>query len=900
MRKMRNPLIKRIPKELISDWHKYLVIIVFMVVMIGVISGMYVGHDSMLASINAGREQLNLEDGCFELSKRASGGLLEDISTGEMADVRQHFIDKGMRKADKEVAKAIDEELDQHVREAIEEGVRAQCEAYGITDEDMISEQIDTAIEESYEEALAEARETDEFKEAETEAYEEAHDTVIEKVDEEWDDIADRYDLNEKGFTPVPVTITEHFYREEDEDYDNNGTADATVRIYKSDSSIDMASFNYGRAPRKDNEIAIDRMHADNTGIALGDTISIGGRKFEVVGLLSYVNYLTLHESNTDLMFDAFGFDVAMVTPEAFTQLHSRIHYNYAYQYVNKPADKIEQADHSEAFLKSLITQTLVYDNEIEDYLPEYLRQATNFAPSDIEGDSSATSILCYILIGVIAFIFAITISNTIDKESSVIGTLRASGYSRTELVIHYMSMPLIVTLIGAVLGNVVGYTLFRSFAVNLYYESYSLPACQPIWSNTALIKTTVIPLILMFCINLTVIVRKLQLSPLKFLRHDLARSRRTKARRLPGWSFMRRFRLRILFQNMPNYLVLIVGVVFIELMMCFAFGLPDSLSYYADSAPDMVFADYQYMLMDYQDEDGDVIETSEETAERFSAKSLMYPKKRSSMRVGMGSGGDESTTVYGIAEDSNYVPLGEFTHDNGVYISSAFASKFDLTAGDSIILNEEYENRSYDFTVEGIVEYDGGIAAFMRNDDFNELFDHDEEEFSGYFSRNEITDIDEQYIATVITVDDILKVAKQLDHSLGGIVGMFRYALVVLAAALIYLLAKIIIERNEHSISMVKILGFKNGEIGSLYIIPTAGVVVLFSIIGFGLGYYLMMWVFKAFMLQMDGYFAFYMKPESMVLAVVYMLIGYAFVSLVDLIRIKRIPLDVALKNVE
>ena len=159
---------------------------------------------------------------------------------------------------------------------------------------------------------------------------------------------------------------------------------------------------------------------------------------------------------------------------------------------------------------------------------------------------------------------------------------------------------------------------------------------------------------------------------------------------------------------------------------------------------------------------------------------------------------------------------------------------------------------------------------------------------------------MDEQDIATVITVDDIRKVTKQLDHSLGGVVDVFKYALVVMTAALIYLLAKIIIERNEHSISMVKILGFKNGEIGRLYIIPTAIVVVLFSIISFGIGYYLMIWVFKVFMLQMDGYFAFYMKPESMVLSVVYLLIGYAFVSLIDLFRIRRIPLDVALKNVE
>ena len=123
---------------------------------------------------------------------------------------------------------------------------------------------------------------------------------------------------------------------------------------------------------------------------------------------------------------------------------------------------------------------------------------------------------------------------------------------------------------------------------------------------------------------------------------------------------------------------------------------------------------------------------------------------------------------------------------------------------------------------------------------------------------------------------------------------------MIVLSASLIYLLAKIIIERNEHSISMAKILGFGNGEIGSLYMTPTAIVVCLFTAAGFAAGYFLMIWIFKVFMLQMDGYFAFHMEPLSMVLSIVYLLIGYAFVSLLDFRRIKRIPLDVALKNVE
>jgi putative ABC transport system permease protein len=41
-------------------------------------------------------------------------------------------------------------------------------------------------------------------------------------------------------------------------------------------------------------------------------------------------------------------------------------------------------------------------------------------------------------------------------------------------------------------------------------------------------------------------------------------------------------------------------------------------------------------------------------------------------------------------------------------------------------------------------------------------------------------------------------------------------------------------------------------------------------------------------------------MTPSSMILTVVYLLVGYAMVSLVDLARIRRIPLDVALKNIE
>lgn len=778
---MKNPLIRRVPRELKSEWHKYIVIIFFMIIMIGVISGMYVGHDSMLSAIDSGRKKLSIEDGRFELKTKATQDLLDDI------------------KDDK-----------------------------------------------------------------------------------------------------IPVTLYEHFYRNESEDNNKDGKEDATIRIYKSDSKIDGASFLSGRAPQKDDEIAIDRMHADNVGIKIGDKIKVGKKKFEVVGLLSYVNYLTLHESNTDLMFDAFGFDVAMVTPDAFDKLTARVHYNYAFTYDNTPSDDIKKSKFSDDFLDDLIKTSLSHRNSIVDYVPEYSNQASNFAPSDIDSDTTSTSILCYILIGVIAFIFAITISNTIERESTVIGTLRASGYSKRELVIHYMSMPVVITLIGAVLGNIIGYTAFRKVALNLYYNSYSLPACSLKWSSTALIKTTIIPLLLMFLINLFIIIKRLQLSPLRFLRNDLTKAKREKARRLPRWSFLSRFRLRILLQNIPNYLVLTFGVIFIELMLCFAFGLPDSLNYYAKKAPDMMFADYQYILMNSVDASGNVIKTSEETAEKFSSKKLMYPKDKNSLFSEYGSGKDEAVTVYGVSTNSKYVNIPKKLDGNNVYISSAFADKFNLKKGDKIKLHEEYAKDKYSFKVAGFVDYDGGIAVFMNNDCYNKTFDYAKGAFNGYFSKNEITDIDEQSIATVITADDIKKVTAQLQHSMGDVFVVFKFALIALSAALIYLLAKIIIEKNEKSISMTKILGFKNREIASLYIFSTAIIIVLFTVIGFLIGYQLMLYIFRLFILQTDGYFAFYMRVPSMLLSMVYLLIGYIIVSIIDYRRIKKIPMDIALKNID
>ena len=684
--RVKNPLHKRIPRELSGDWKKYLVVSLFLILTISFVSGMYVANGSMLKAAGDGVEKYKLEDGHFELNARPDEALLSAIESGRKADVKQYYLDKAKRELDDKFESEFTEKFDAEFTPKFDEEFTSQIRqiliAQGLTEE-MADAMLQTAVEQARESgAYSEAYDAA-YKEAWPKAYDEAYEKawkeIQDKIDEEYADAEEKYELNDPDFKEVPVKLYENFYRNEDEDYNNDGVADGTIRVYPKTEGINEACILKGRLPETEDEIAIDRMHADNVGIKVGDEVTVSGNSYKVVGLIAYVNYATLHEKSTDLMFDALKFDVAMVTDEGFARLGKALHYVYAWKYVTDPADEKEEKHFSDNFMKALLTQTVAGDNELEDYAPKYANPAITFATEDMGSDEAMGGVLLDILIVIIAFIFAVTISNTITKEASAIGTLRASGYTKGELVRHYLSMPVVVTLLAAAIGNLLGYTVFKNVVVGMYYNSYSLPTYETIWSAEAFLKTTLIPVVLMFVVNLIVIIRMMQHTPLQFLRHDLKKTKRKKAMRLPRWKFLSRFRLRIIFQNIPNYLILFFGIFFITVMLAMAVGMPATLDYYKQNAKDMLFAKYQYVLKSVEDEDGNPVDTENKDAERFDMYSL---QKR-------GTSLDEEVSVYGIIKDSRYVKIEglEALEENEVYISTSFRDKYSLAVGDTVQL---------------------------------------------------------------------------------------------------------------------------------------------------------------------------------------------------------------------
>ena len=669
------------------------------------------------------------------------------------------------------------------------------------------------------------------------------------------------------------VKLYNNFYVEEETD-----DFDSTIRIFAGRNDVNKVSLLSGEIPREKNEIALDRLYAKNNNLSVGDDFSLAGKSLKIVGIAALPDYSALFQNNTDFMFDSIKFGVAIMTEDGFESMGEKhIHYSYSWKYDTPPKDPKETKDMAEDLMKAISTKA-----QLIEFIPRCSSNAINFAGDDLGGDRAMFLTMMYILIVIIAFVFAITTGNTISRESNVIGTLRASGYTKAELIRHYMAAPIIVLLIAAVVGNVLGYTIFKDIMADLYLGSYSLTSYETLWNATAFIDTTVIPIAIMVLINFVMLARMLSLSPLKFIRRDLKRHQKKKAFKLnTKIGIMIRFRLRVIFQNIPNYITIFVGAFFAGFILVFGTMFIPLLDYVEDETLSDMIAQHQYILKA-------PAETNSSDAEKYCVGSLKTTD----------SNFTEDISIYGFSDNSRYF------HDdlsNGkVYISSAYSDKYGLEKGDTFTLKEDFGDKKYTFNVDGIYDNPTTLAVFVSRDKFNEMLGNDKDYYSGYLSDKGIDDIDDSLISAEITKDDFTKSSEQLKKSMGNMMNVFWILGVAVFMLVIYLLAKIIIEKNSQSISIAKILGYNRKEVNKIYIHTTTIVTVISLIAVLPIISTLLNFVWHVMMMEFTGWIPCVIQWSVYLKVVAIGIITYAVVAMLLMRQTNKIPLEEALKNVE
>lgn len=704
--------------------------------------------------------------------------------------------------------------------------------------------------------------------------------TAFEATDEQLDAAADA--ANDAGTGGTDIVRNWSFDADFNHAQGDDGR-DRTLRVYQHRTQVDLAAYAEGRVPEAADEVAIDRVFATNNGITVGEEVELFGQRFTVCGIMTTSDNQALFQNNSDFTVNTLTFGVAEVSESGFAALEATGHqpaHTYSARFADRDLTVAQRTDAEKDMMRALSTAGATVD----DLTDSSANQGIGYAADDVSGDSTMWSVLLYMIIVIMAFVFVVLTSGTIEEESAIIGTLLASGYRRRELVTHYLALPAAVGIAAAVVGNVAGYTLMSEPMRNLYYGSYSLPPYYATWSWGVFAQTTVLPVATLVGITLLGLLRKMGHTPLEFLRHETSKGGVKRGFALPErLSFIARFRMRVFLRNLGNFATLFVGIGFASMLLLFSLAILPTMTHYAENLHNNVVAEHMYTLKA-------PLEVDNAQAEKYAVYSLEYDR-------GEGSG-TETITVYGVPEDSRYwddLAVG----DGHVVFGNGLIDKFRFADGQTVNLYDKYEDETREVTYEG----DGctwgtksDMAVYMSLDDFNRFFGNDAGYFNGYAS-DQALDLDARYLTSDLTPESMDAIGEQFVGMMDDMIGMLVGLSVFIFLVFMYLLTKSVVDRSARAISYMKVFGYRDSEISRLYVRSITLTVAVSLVVCQPLIIGGLTLLFRAMLLAYNGNIEIYVPMAAIAEVIAIGFATYLAVALLHIRRIKRVPLALALK---
>ena len=180
--------------------------------------------------------------------------------------------------------------------------------------------------------------------------------------------------------------------------------------------------------------------------------------------------------------------------------------------------------------------------------------------------------------------------------------------------------------------------------------------------------------------------------------------------------------------------------------------------------------------------------------------------------------GNNPDVTLLGLTKDNPYFDADVKKGMNRVILSSAAAQKYQLKKGDKIVLTDEEEDRDYTFTVDGVTEYSTGLYVFMNIDSMRELFSESDDYYNVIFSDHALS-IPSGRLYSVLTKSQVKKSSNIFITMMMPMIYTLITVSVVIFCVVMYLMMKVMIDRSSFGISLIKIFGYRIGEIRKLYL---------------------------------------------------------------------------------
>ena len=437
----------------------------------------------------------------------------------------------------------------------------------------------------------------------------------------------------------------------------------------------------------------------------------------------------------------------------------------------------------------------------------------------------------------VAALISLTTMTRMVEEQRTQIGTLKALGYKKSAIAAKYICYAFFATLLGSVLGMLIGEKIIPYIIITAYgimYHNVANTISIDYQPGFALIASAA-SVVCTVGATLFASGKELQETPASLMRPPAPKEgKRVLLERLTFiWkhlSFSWKSTIRNLFRYKKRLIMTVFGIAGSMGLMLVGFGLQDSIS-------DIAAIQYREL----QHYDGMVIEDSDATEEEH-AELFEYMKENEQIahcnRVQMtkisAPKGSSNISIYLFVPES----LSEFAKDvtlknritgetyeltdEGAAISEKTASLLGLKVGDMIPLKKG--DKEYKVRVAVITENYMSHYLYMTPRVYEQTFGEKPEYENIVFTMQEDCKDDLEMAGTrilanpgALSISYTSSLASQVDRMLSTLDAVILVLIVsagMLAFVVLYNLNNINITERQRELATLKVLGFYDGEV--------------------------------------------------------------------------------------
>ncbi len=481
--------------------------------------------------------------------------------------------------------------------------------------------------------------------------------------------------------------------------------------------------------------------------------------------------------------------------------------------------------DGSEKLVKGtdkLKTETYELINEIFDIkienLTSFAAAADNprilAAAGDMQMNKEMGLLAGVVVIALFAYVISVFVVHRIGRESSVIGSLYALGAKKSDLLLHYITLPTLVTFLGGLIGAAMGFSdLGIKWQMGDCYSYFSVPELDTVYPAYLIIYSMIMPPLISVIVNFPVINKRLSQTALSLIRGEQKPSK-LRSVNLKGNNFVRNFRIRQMLREVRTSVTVVLGM-FISLLIFMlglnCFVLCENIGIDAKNTTKF---EYMYTLK-YPPKN------VPDGAEACYTESLSKTEMGCTLDI----------SIIGIDSNNKYFDAHPEGGRSRLVLGQSTADKYGLKRGDKLILTDSANEMDYAFTVEGICSYSTGLTTFMDIDSMRKLFGMEENYYNMLLSDKPL-DIDKGRIYSVTTCSDIERSSAVFADLMTPMVVMMISVSVVIFLVVMYLMMGVMIDRSSFGISLIKVFGFRKNEVKRLYLNGNAIVTAIGAIV--------------------------------------------------------------------